>query len=890
MNRSGQNNTTGTNVIVTEVSNMPLVDAHMHIQSNDIAPLPIMFGVLNFNISRKIYELPVINNRELEKKMNFVNLSYIEEKGRELNLRDVSPANRGGLVVQDFANSKMEIDAEKAINETNFITSAAFNILRARLVLRRIPLVKIINTLAQYVLRANTDGQRRALIDITGRFFPYGKITRHSSFFIAGIYKNNALERSMMVSYASRILSGGQVDPGDVAEGINERKVLVAEREDRGKGAFSVVSRHYYGNRFFNIGFLFKKSVVLGMELMYAHYWGVYGIPMYIPGDNGKYYIITNNIKNNSESIFCAYDIPGNIVQNIIRGNAVNAGSAPVINNARLGISEKYCHFLKQIPATEMEQYEDLRKYNNYVMAATVKWPLQYFPFFHLDPRRFFAPSSRISKYHDFYCCDAGEIRKMPTEWINEKLNSRRHWRYGMDVERDLKPQLLRKERGAWKEGLFWGIKMYAALGFAPYLFDTQKAKEAFHCLEEGDYRELLDFYNYCAESEIPITCHGSPQGMTIADPGVYLKEFLKDKQSGYRRISSVNFPLDGKTFMNGIGLIDSFSSPYSWELVLNRLAGGNKNKFTLCLAHFGGQDYFNGKFEAAKDNDTPYRWLDTIVKLIRENDGVYVDLSCFTYKEFINFPAFISQRLYNAVQARVGDIIGSVYPRKTGIRYYLNNGLLENNVNSEMLLRISRLRIELIKMCNEYNELSCYRELNKTSETIKNLIKAKGNQTLQHRIMFGTDWPMTETKKEVKGVSIYNSAMFVLLQMVTEYCGNEWDAWHQFAVINPLRFLGLLDVPAYSKEERESYRVNFEKIDTMKKAIEKYIDANVRTSEVFDDYYLMTEDSCRGELRARYQELEELYRDKNIPAAHKMKYGNDLLLTSGGQARGNRR
>ena len=39
---------------------------------------------------------------------------------------------------------------------------------------------------------------------------------------------------------------------------------------------------------------------------------------------------------------------------------------------------------------------------------------------------------------------------------------------------------------------------------------------------------EVKEFYRFCIDKDIPITCHGSPQGMTIADPGVYLKEYLK--------------------------------------------------------------------------------------------------------------------------------------------------------------------------------------------------------------------------------------------------------------------------------------------------------------------------------------------------------------------------
>ena len=37
---------TGTNINVKIKSDLPLIDAHMHIQSNNIAPIPVQYGVL----------------------------------------------------------------------------------------------------------------------------------------------------------------------------------------------------------------------------------------------------------------------------------------------------------------------------------------------------------------------------------------------------------------------------------------------------------------------------------------------------------------------------------------------------------------------------------------------------------------------------------------------------------------------------------------------------------------------------------------------------------------------------------------------------------------------------------------------------------------------------
>ena len=53
-----------------------------------------------------------------------------------------------------------------------------------------------------------------------------------------------------------------------------------------------------------------------------------------------------------------------------------------------------------------------------------------------------------------------------------------------------------------------------------------------------------------------------------------------------------------------------------------------------------------------------------------------------------------------------------------------------------------------------------------------------------------GSDWYMIEMEK-FKGVGLYFHQMFLMLKEVSKSV--MYDAWHQFAVVNPLRFLGLI-------------------------------------------------------------------------------------------------
>jgi hypothetical protein len=85
--------------------------------------------------------------------------------------------------------------------------------------------------------------------------------------------------------------------------------------------------------------------------------------------------------------------------------------------------------------------------------------------------------------------------------------------------------------------------------------------------------------------------------------------------------------------------------------------------------------------------------------------------------------------------------------------------------------------------------------ELARVATQMAEKLTGKGKDKLQKRVMLGSDWLMTE--QSIKGVGPYYSRMFELLRLITvklKEKGVEYDAWYQFSVLNPMRFLGLLD------------------------------------------------------------------------------------------------
>jgi hypothetical protein len=483
------------------------------------------------------------------------------------------------------------------------------------------------------------------------------------------------------------------------------------------------------------------------------------------------------------------------------------------------GRTEPYSHFMKKANDSEICQFEDYFAHNMYTRMAVLNYPFQFLPFLHVDPRRIWGRLE--TGKHDFYCeTGNNELEQLNKEEIRRNIEGNRGFKYAVTVD-EIKRELL---NGEGSSGLFWGVKLYAALGYPPYLSIDNEAKKVFPHIGTGTYRGWAEFLQYCAEKEIPVTCHGSPQGMTIADPCVYLKEYLKQQnKSGYYRSKKICFESTDKTFFQGLGLIDDFSSPDSWERTLNSLPNNAGNKLKLCLAHFGGVRFFSGEFR----RNSPYNWIDGICRLIKPENNVFTDISCFTFKD-ITLPTYITgETVYNKYcRTRGHSILERAYSRSYNSSYYT----LNTSVNFTMaeLAQLNKFFVDFAE-----NEPS-FSELKTAAHTLANQINIK--TFLKHRILFGTDWPMTEMT--ITGIPNYNACVFLLLQMVTRYCGGTWDAWHQFAVINPLRFLGLLKEEAGggAKEANytgDSYTFNHAKMALFNTHVTNYLNSMTENSRI---------------------------------------------------------
>jgi hypothetical protein len=771
--------------MIQDIQDAPLVDGHMHIQSNDIAPIPLMKGIFE----KKFWEKDPLNPLPA-KVINFYELTF-REYSQFPQTDDISPKE---------------------------------------------------NTLSKGELDLSRKAMTNIAAGLPGQIAEYGKITRENSYHISGLYAGELLDTNLGIG-SRRILkrydgNNAETEEKDKDTSKKEREKILSHR-NTGLNNFKTISRHYYNTEQAFLG-RFRFSILHGMELLYAHYWGTYGIPIYIVYNKELYYV-TNNLSVKfmvnsdlyEEDLQNVYDIPQSALRGrykIRRNTALQnrneyreittfkevqqlADTAP-FGTDEAGSTERYSHFMKKADDSELCQFEDYFKHNLYTRMAVLNYPFKFLPFLHVDPRRIWGKLE--TGKHDFYCeTGNNELEQLDKAKIKQNIDRNIGFRYAVSAD-ELKRELLNGEED---NGLFWGVKLYAALGYPPYLSIDGEAKKVFPHIGTGTYQGWADFLKYCAEKEIPVTCHGSPQGMTIADPCVYLKEYLKQqKNSAYYRKKKICFESTGKTFFQGLGLIDDFSSPDSWEKTLNSLPNNAGNKLKLCLAHFGGVRYFSGEFR----RNSPYDWIERICRLIKPGNNVFTDISCFTFEDITLPTNVIAETAYNKYcRTRGHSILERAYSRnqKRGSGYYTLNTAV--NFTMAELAQLNKFLVDFAE-----NE-PLFSKLVTAAHTLATQISVR--QILKHRILFGTDWPMTEMT--VTGIPNYNACIFLLLQLVTKYCGGTWDAWHQFAVINPLRFLGLLKEeadggPKENNYTGEFYTFNHDKMVRFNDHVTKYLDS----------------------------------------------------------------
>lgn len=209
----------------------------------------------------------------------------------------------------------------------------------------------------------------------------------------------------------------------------------------------------------------------------------------------------------------------------------------------------------------ETKQYERWEKQLKYTELAVLKYPLKLLPMFHYDPRRWQA-----------------------------------------DINGNEFP--MAQVTGA---GLYLGFKMYTAQGYRPL---------------DSRLPIMKDFYYKCSLAKIPILNHCTPGGAATCEKEEYINfQHLKDG-------------LEDDKEKAGLGGVDyynkHFVSPNAWKKVLDATVNDRAlNDLHLCLAHFGGP------------TEEGLEWNRQIIEMICSGKypNLYADISSsFASDKFRNY------------------------------------------------------------------------------------------------------------------------------------------------------------------------------------------------------------------------------------------------------------
>lgn len=475
------------------------------------------------------------------------------------------------------------------------------------------------------------------------------------------------------------------------------------------------------------------------------------------------------------------------------------------------GDKVKYNHFIDIAPDEEIEIFEDYTEQLSYNIATAFRYPMQLLPFYHFDPRRHFSSDNKnniaetITKEHRFMTIKDSygdkEIQghdgiptvkfydKFDKQYFEEHFFKGRYeeddWGkkenlyqapYKKDIEEfkyNLFPTDSSKEEGkpnpamTFPPHIFWGVKMYPPLGYSPDLYNH--SKERFD-LSKDHYKHFKDFFSYCQDAQIPITAHGSPMGMSIGDGFNYIKNdqnavtknnISKDKKGTWpfflKKLKD-NKLQEYKAKEAALYVDLTSTHTECWGRVFKDFP-----KLKYCFAHFG----------SGKSWDNPFKESPPISD-ISAIDSEYKD----EHKDWRNMISGYIKKYKN------------IY---TDISCYVM-------AKSRMVYEKDRPPRKVIS-----------RTVKKYAKHIQEAID--DNPHLFDRIIMGSDWYMIETSNDT---GVYYKTMFEMLKLMSEKSG-KYDYWHQFSVINPLRFLGLLDgdpeKDKKSDDAGEYYEVNTEKI-----------------------------------------------------------------------------
>ncbi|MBN2534513.1 MAG: hypothetical protein JXB88_16640 [Spirochaetales bacterium] len=290
-------------------------------------------------------------------------------------------------------------------------------------------------------------------------------------------------------------------------------------------------------------------------------------------------------------------------------------------------------------------------------------------------------------------------------------------------------------------------------------------------------------------------------------------------------------FDINGDYYSKSLDYVDAtFAHADAWSRVLKK-----HKTLKVCLAHFAGMAAWIPKSKSDVENEERIKkwnleprekidWRKAVSKCISDNENVYTDISCFSVQRE-EIPNILSESRYESLGEELRTLVSKnkitstdrsfcidCYTRCSSYFFFYKYDIyvlrrldVDERKRLRRILCLTTLAgYEGLKK-NEESETGDYKSTGEVGDQLYHVadelasylngdyegegIKAS---KLKERIMMGSDWPMFERK--VTGIGEYYSRMFEMLRFVTLKLKKKYDVWYQFAVLNPLRFLGIID------------------------------------------------------------------------------------------------
>jgi len=616
----------------------------------------------------------------------------------------------------------------------------------------------------------------------TGRF---GQIGGYSSDKIATIYngtdqknerKNSIWWKVFTYSPLGVVVNAPQAIAGWFARVFQTDKglTLLAQTTEDEEILFDDATHYYFKNNRVE-----RVASCLLMDMSYSHYWADFGLPINMPLGKSSVFIndfITGGVTYDSETkqykagYTSTTEPPGwahlfpksvsgdtfSIKRQYQNGRETAHLRVDPSDNSFIVFSDdattksldaelmqkEFIHIVDDLPKSETKLFEDYKKQKLRSIKAAMTYPLKMLPFFHYDPRRHVPKAARgevlenltnqhafyrLSKKHDYLSLTPDNELNTPAylKGVVDKLSDNES-AYG---DLFMHPSS--------RKGVFWGVKMYPRLGFAPDNFDK--------------FPHLHEMYTACADNGIPVIAHCSRGPMCIADYVNYSRYGVQTNNTPAAKAEdSINY------LQHEFWFADNFTSAASWENVLSKYP-----TLKIDLAHFGGMDI----------------WI--MMGCVDDSFGLFADIDGTLDKIPGTLP--LKDAPKGNTDQKKDQLIG-LY--RTWIKKTIDVCLKYDNVYTDLAC----FMLPVIKLGWKNHDNKPIELVAKNLAFILNKYPA-----MKDKILVGSDWYMAELGLfTTKGVGLYFKRMFELLRRVSELVDEKYDVWHQFAVINPLKFMGL--------------------------------------------------------------------------------------------------